>query len=75
MGNLKHFMDSSALVEAFVEMRKYYAEVQAIADADSSPFISKEQIYEAEQLVEGGFYAFVGRMMKLATPVERGDAE
>lgn len=65
MSNLKHFMEVNAMLQAFVEMRRYYKEFEQVANSEPSAFVSEEQIYEARQLVEGGIYEFMGRINKM----------
>ena len=62
MGNLKHFMEVNAMLQAFVEMRRYYKEFEEVANSEPSAFLSEGQIYEAKQLIEGGLYEFMGRI-------------
>lgn len=66
MGNLKHFMEVNVMLQAFVEMRRYYKEFEEVANSEPSAFVSKEQIYEAKQLIEGGLYEFMGRINKIS---------
>ena len=70
MSNLKHFMEVSTMLQAFVETRRYYKEFELLANSEPSAFVSKEQIYEAQQLVEGGLYEFMGRINKIS--VDKG---
>lgn len=62
MSNLKHFMEVKVMLQAFVEMRRYYKEFEEVANSEPSAFLSEGQIYEAKQLIEGGLYEFMGRI-------------
>lgn len=58
-------MEVNVMLQAFVEMRRYYKEFEEVANSEPSAFVSKEQIYEAKKLIEGGLYEFMGRIQNI----------